>query len=68
MLSDNEKKSLMEMLRKGEGVIDYLYQDSVGKVTTGVGNLIPNAERLTHLEFLNQDGTRRPQVPSATVN
>lgn len=56
MLNEKEKKTLESMLRASEGATNYLYQDSVGKVTIGVGNLIENEDAAAELYLFTENG------------
>lgn len=58
MLNEKERKALENMLRDSEGVIDYLYQDSLGKVTIGIGNLIKNIDDMTRIDLLTHEGIK----------
>lgn len=57
MLNPKDQHLLIELLKRGESAKDFLYQDSVGKVTIGTGNLLPTADSVTALSFINPDGS-----------
>lgn len=44
-----------DMIKRGEGCITHMYLDTVGKVTVGVGNMLPNSEAATELPFIVRD-------------
>ena len=46
----------LEKLKEFEGSVPWMYRDTVGKVTVGVGLMLPNAEAAQALPFL--EGTR----------
>lgn len=46
-------------IRRSEGVVSHLYLDTVGKVTVGVGNLLPTVADAQRLAFVGR-GTLRP--------
>ena len=48
------QQSLQALIKSGEGSIDHMYLDTVGKVTVGVGNMLPNAEAAIALGFLQR--------------
>jgi len=50
-LGYSERKKLKEMLLESEANIPWMYCDSRGNVTVGIGHLIPNAEAATKLPF-----------------
>ena len=41
-------------IKKSEGSISHMYLDTVGKVTVGVGNMLPNAAAAKKLAFVNR--------------
>ncbi len=41
-----------ELIKNGEGCISHMYLDTVGKVTVGVGNMLPTADAATALPFI----------------
>lgn len=43
MLNANVRKTVSKTLEEYEGRIDHLYLDTKGKVTVGIGHMIPNA-------------------------
>lgn len=57
MLSLSELRIVTNMFKKGEGLETHLYQDSVGLVTIGIGNMVPNAQAVTELNMVNSDGS-----------
>lgn len=48
--------ALKSSLRKFEGVCNYMYLDSLGNVTAGIGRLIPTPEAATALPFTQARG------------
>jgi GH24 family phage-related lysozyme (muramidase) len=46
------RKSLLIKLEEYEGRIPHLYVDSVGRVTVGVGHMIPNRNEMASLTFM----------------
>lgn len=46
--------SLLKLIKTGEGTIAHMYLDTVGKVTVGVGNMLPNAAAAQLLGFLQR--------------
>ncbi|MGH8056037.1 MAG: hypothetical protein ACREOH_02195, partial [Candidatus Entotheonellia bacterium] len=47
------------MIKEGEGCIEYMYLDTVGKVTVAVGQMLPTAAAAQSLTFTRRDnGTR----------
>lgn len=57
-MSDSEmfRAKVRAMLKEGEGSIPWMYLDTVGKVTVGVGNMLPNAAAAQALPFEEADG------------
>ena len=50
---------LKSLILRGEGSVDHMYLCSAGKVTIGVGNMLPNAEAAGKLPFhFRQDNNR----------
>lgn len=47
---------LLDGLIMWEGLHDYLYQDSLGYVTTGIGNLVKTADAATKLDWIDSAG------------
>ena len=47
------------MIKGGEGCISHMYLDTVGKVTIGVGNMLPTAEAAMALPFVHAEGGAR---------
>jgi len=41
----------LEKLKEFEGSVPWMYRDTVGKVTVGVGFMLPNAEAAQALAF-----------------
>ena len=41
-----------ELIKRGEGCVTHMYLDTVGKVTVGVGNMLPNSDTATELPFI----------------
>jgi GH24 family phage-related lysozyme (muramidase) len=42
-------------MKEHEGMVPYMYLDTVGKVTIGVGNMLPDAAAAKKLAFTNKD-------------
>lgn len=50
-------------LKEFEGVFSYMYEDTTGNVTVGVGNMLPNAAAAQKLAFVRRpDPTAKPPV------
>lgn len=56
-------EQLRELIKTGEGSIDHMYLDTVGKVTVGVGNMLPNIGAAQQLPFV-QRGTDADATPA----
>lgn len=56
MLTDSERRLVREALYRFEGRIPHMYLDTVGKVTVGVGHMIPSAASAARLPFLDEQG------------
>lgn len=50
-----QPEEAVEYLRRHEGVVNYMYLDVVGLVTTGVGFLLPDAAATEPLAFVRRD-------------
>ena len=50
-----QPEDAVEYLRRHEGVVNYMYLDVVGLVTTGVGFLLPDAAAAEPLAFVRRD-------------
>lgn len=48
-------------LRRWEGTVPYMYLDSVGLVTIGIGFMLPNVYAASTLPFVNTDGSPSTQ-------
>ena len=48
-----------ELLKDGEGSISHMYLDTVGKVTVGVGNMLPDADAAVALAFVRRETGER---------
>lgn len=44
--------NIKDLLRRGEGCLPHMYLDTVGKVTVGVGNMLPNVTAAQELPFV----------------
>lgn len=44
-----------QLIKAGEGCIEHLYLDSVGKVTVGVGNMLPDVTAAQALAFVDRE-------------
>lgn len=47
------------MIKEGEGCIEYMYLDTVGKVTVAVGQMLPTAAAAEGLTFTRRDNGNR---------
>ena len=54
-MSEAFREKARELIKAGEGCIQHMYLDTVGKVTVGVGNMLPNAAAATQLPFIHAD-------------
>src|SRR5882724_13364038 len=54
-----------DALKRWEGVVPYLYLDSIGLVTVGVGFMLPNVYAASTLPFMNSAGEPASQVEIA---
>ena len=52
---ENFVKQQRDLIKRGEGCISHMYLDTVGKVTVGVGNMLPNADATIGLPFVRRD-------------
>ena len=52
---ENFVKQQRDLIKRGEGCISHMYLDTVGKVTVGVGNMLPTAESAIELPFICRD-------------
>lgn len=50
------KQTLRENIRRFEGAIQHMYLDSVGKVTIGVGHMLPNSASAQKLTLVDRKG------------
>jgi GH24 family phage-related lysozyme (muramidase) len=55
----------LEKLKEFEGCVPWMYRDTVGKVTVGVGLMLPNAEAAQTLPFLANNRAATPQEIAA---
>lgn len=53
-MSESFNRSLRQLLKSGEGSIAHMYLDTVGKVTIGVGNMLPDVNAATTLPFIDR--------------
>ena len=53
---------LISLLKRGEGSVNHLYLDTVGKVTVGVGNMLPTAESAGKLPFRHRFSDNRANI------
>jgi GH24 family phage-related lysozyme (muramidase) len=51
----------LEKLKEFEGLVPWMYRDTVGKVTVGVGLMLPNAEAAQTLPFLLNNHPATPE-------
>ncbi|MCB1738441.1 MAG: hypothetical protein KDI42_09970, partial [Gammaproteobacteria bacterium] len=56
------RTQVREMLKNGEGSIPWMYLDTVGKVTVGVGNMLPNVSAAQALAFVDANGAAASAV------
>jgi len=56
-----------DALKRWEGVVRYMYLDSIGLVTVGVGFMIPNVYSASTLPFVNTKGEPASQVESRSI-
>ena len=58
-----DTSSYLPKLKEFEGSISYMYDDTAGNVTVGVGNLLPNAIAAQKLAFVRRaDPTAKPPM------
>lgn len=50
------------LIKRGEGCITHMYLDTKGKVTVGVGNMLPGVSEALELPFINRE-SREPGTP-----
>ena len=55
MSNDDFVNRRRELIKHGEGCISHMYLDTVGKVTVGVGNMLPAPEAAIELPFIDRD-------------
>lgn len=55
MADDHFTSERRELIKRGEGCITHMYLDTVGKVTVGVGNMLPSADAAAELPFHNRE-------------
>jgi GH24 family phage-related lysozyme (muramidase) len=58
MLTVTEKATLRKKLGEYEGCIPYMYRDTKGYVTVGVGHMIPNVVAAQKLDFVTSTGQK----------
>jgi GH24 family phage-related lysozyme (muramidase) len=58
MLTTTEKATLRKKLGEYEGCIPYMYRDTKGYVTVGVGNMMPNVAAAQNLNFVTSTGKK----------
>jgi GH24 family phage-related lysozyme (muramidase) len=56
------------LISPSEGRISHLYLDKVGKVTVGIGNMLPNAAAACALPFVNRTTTNRATPAEITAD
>ncbi|SHO55426.1 glycoside hydrolase family protein [Vibrio quintilis] len=59
MATTAEKKILRKKLEKYEGRIDYIYKDSVGNLTIGVGHLLKDIDAAQKINFIHQSDGKK---------
>lgn len=57
-MSPEFETKVIKLIKAGEGSIPHLYLDTVGKVTVGVGNMLPDAASAQKLPFIHADDKR----------
>ena len=55
-----------DSLKRWEGSVPYMYLDSVGLVTVGIGFMLPNVFAASALPFMNSAGDSSAQIEIAT--
>ncbi|MFT7186732.1 MAG: GH24 family phage-related lysozyme (muramidase), partial [Pseudohongiellaceae bacterium] len=58
-MDDNLRSRARTHIKHGEGSINHMYLDTVGKLTVGVGNMLPNSGAASELPFILED-SRKP--------
>lgn len=58
MLTMTERSKLVAKLKEFEGCVPHMYLDTVGKVTVGIGHLIPDEAHAAGLPFVDEAGHR----------
>ena len=51
-MNDSLRRRVRAHIKHGEGSINHMYLDTVGKVTVGVGNMLPSIESAQALPFV----------------
>lgn len=54
------------LIKNGEGCITHMYLDTAGKVTIGVGNMLPTAEAATEHPFVREDSGEPATIAEVT--
>lgn len=62
MDSDQFRAQVRALLKAGEGSIPWMYLDTVGKVTVGVGNMLPDVAAAQALAFVDANGAAASAV------
>ena len=57
-MDDRLRRRARAHIKHGEGSINHMYLDTVGKVTVGVGNMLPNIESAKALPFVLEDSSK----------
>ena len=57
-MDDNLRSRARAHIKHGEGSINHMYMDTVGKVTVGVGNMLPNSGAASELPFILEDSRK----------
>jgi GH24 family phage-related lysozyme (muramidase) len=56
-VNDSLRRRVRTHIKHGEGSINHMYLDTVGKVTVGVGNMLPDIESAKALPFVLEDSS-----------
>ena len=54
-MNPESQQKARTLIKSGEGSISHMYLDTVGKVTIGVGNMLPTAESAAEHPFVHAD-------------
>ena len=65
-MDDALKIQVRQLIKTGEGCIEHMYLDSVGKVTVGVGNMLPDATAAQALPFLYRESKEAAEAEAVS--